>query len=229
MTEAGSNLSGTMMGVPAIRPVARFVGIGLLLMALFTLSWALWSLAGLPIAVAVAAVAAFGALAAVYVIRGIGLVRASGSFPDAASNDGTHRGRTLQIGYAVTFGTEGVVIGAVSGLLIADDAGAYLQPAIALIVGLHFIPFGFIFRRTVDFFVAGWVVVCAALGIWVTSSSSGSGALTGALVSLATAGGTAAYGCYLLRLRKLITAEASPCGQSSWRVGVAPSLPYLRS
>ncbi len=201
-------MSSAASSLRASRPVVLFAGIGLLLMALFTMSWALWSLVGLPIGIGVGAVIVFGALATIYLMRGIGLVWSSGTFPAASSDDRTHRRRTLQLGYGITFGSEGLVIGAVSGLLIANDAAAYLQPSIALIVGLHFVPFGFLFRRRIDFSVAGWVVTCAVLGIWSISSRVIPAELAGALVSLATAGGTATYGLYLLHLRKVMTVEA---------------------
>ena len=201
-------MTGTAIDLRASRPVVLFVGIGLLLMALFTMSWALWSLVGLPSAIGVGAVAAFGALATLYVIRGIGLVRSSAASPAPPPNEHADRGRALQLGYGITFGTEGLVIGAASGLLIAHGAAPYLQPAIALIVGLHFVPFGFLFQRRIDFFIAGWVVTCAALGIWSITLQVIPAALAGALVSLATACGTATYGIYLLHLRKLMAAEA---------------------
>ena len=85
---------------------------------------------------------------------------------------------------------------------------AYLQPAIALVVGLHFIPFGFLFRRTFDFYVAGWVVVCAALGIWLIGSHTIPATRAAALAALATAGGTAAYGAYLLHVKTLLIRQS---------------------
>jgi hypothetical protein len=48
-----------------------------------------------------------------------------------------------------------VIIRVVCTLLIINSAYAYLAPAIALIVGSHFIPLGFIFRRTIVFSIAG--------------------------------------------------------------------------
>ena len=45
------------------RPAARFVAIGLFLMAFFTILWALWSFYGLPAVIAAALVVIFGVLA----------------------------------------------------------------------------------------------------------------------------------------------------------------------
>jgi hypothetical protein len=57
-----------------IRPVARFVAIGLFLMAFFTTLWALY---GLPTVVAVVLVAIFVALSVVFVINGVQLIRSA--------------------------------------------------------------------------------------------------------------------------------------------------------
>ena len=186
------------------RPVARFVGIGLLLMAIFTMSWTLWSRTGLPLGVGVVAVAALGSLSILYLVQGIQLIRSAAAFPAARPEELAGRGRAIQVGFGITFGTEGLMIGIVSGLLAANGATSYLQPAIALIVGLHFIPFGFLFRRIVNFYVAGWVVAWAAAGLWLISSQTTPAAVAGALVSLATACGTATYGIYLLRVKNVM-------------------------
>ena len=69
-------------------------------------------------------------------------------------------------------------------------------------VGVHFIPFGFIFHRTIDFYIAGWVVIWAVTGIWLIASHS----VDPALVAVATACGTAAYGIYMLRIKRAIVA-----------------------
>jgi predicted permease len=58
-----------------IRPVARFVAIGLFLMAFFTTLWALWALYGLPTVAAVVLVAIFVALSVVFVINGVQLIK----------------------------------------------------------------------------------------------------------------------------------------------------------
>ena len=200
-------MTGTTVASRVTRPVARFVGIGLLLMAIFTMSWTLWAVAGVPLGVGVGAVVALGSLAILCLIQGIQLIRSAASFPAAGSEELAGRGRALQIGFGVTFGMEGLLIGVVSGLLSANGATSYLQPAIALVVGLHFIPFGFLFRRTIDFYVAGWVVAWAVAGLWLIGSQTTPPVVTGALVALATACGTATYGIYLLRLKNLMITE----------------------
>jgi hypothetical protein len=189
-----------------IRPVARFVAIGLFLMAFFTTLWALWALYGLPLAVATVLVVIFVALAVIFVINGVQLIKSASSLPVPSGAESKRRGRALQLGFGITFAAEGVIIALVCALLGMSGAYAYFGPAIALVVGLHFIPFAFLFHRTIDFYIAGWVVTCAVIGIWLIAFRSVDPVLVGSLVAVATACGTAAYGIYMLRIKRAIVA-----------------------
>src|SRR6476659_4642499 len=143
------------------RPAARFVAIGLFLMAFFTALWASWSLYGLSACLGVALIVIFGAFAVIFVINGVQLFRSAAQLPLPAGAESQRRGRALRVGFGVTFASEGVVIAVVCALLAINGGYAYFAPAIALVVGLHFIPFGFLFRRSIDFYIAAWVVVWA--------------------------------------------------------------------
>ena len=189
-----------------IRPVARFVAIGLFLMAFFTTLWALWALYGLPIVVAVVLVAIFVALSVVFVINGVQLIKSASRLPIPSGEESQRQGRAMQLGFGINFAAEGVIIAVVCALLGMSGADAYFGPAIALVVGVHFIPFGFIFHRTIDFYIAGWVVIWAVTGIWLIASHSVDPALVASLVAVATACGTAAYGIYMLRNKRAIVA-----------------------
>jgi hypothetical protein len=112
----------------------------------------------------------------------------------------------MQLGFGINFAAEGVIIAVVCALLGMTGADAYFAPAIALVVGVHFIPFGFIFHRTIDFYIAGWVVIWAVTGIWLIASHDIDPALVASLVAVATACGTAAYGLYMLRIKRAIVA-----------------------
>jgi hypothetical protein len=197
------------------RPVARFVAIGLFLMAFFTALWASWTVYGFPLALAAVLLIIFGVLAAWFVINGIQLIRSVDRFPEPTPEETKGRGRTLQIGFGVTFGAEGVIIAVVCAVLGARGAYDYFGPAIALVVGLHFIPMGFLFHRTIDFYIGGWVVVCAVVGIWLIASDTLPAPLVASLVAVATACGTTAYGLYMIGVkRSLLTAldQSAPAG-----------------
>jgi hypothetical protein len=201
------------------RPAARFVAIGLFLMAFFTALWASWSLYGLSAFLGVALIVIFGAFAMIFVINGVQLFRSAAGLPLPAGAESQRRGRALQVGFGVTFASEGVVIAVVCALLAINGGYAYFAPAIALIVGLHFIPFGFLFGRRIDFYIAAWVVVWAIVGIWLIASQILAAPLVASLVGVATACGTTAYGVYMLRVKRAIMAaldeSVRPVGQAS--------------
>jgi hypothetical protein len=188
------------------RPAARFVAIGLFLMAFFTALWASWSLYGLSAFLGVALIVIFGAFAVIFVINGVQLFRSAAGLPLPAGAESQRRGRVLQVGFGVTFASEGVVIAIVCALLAINSGYAYFAPAIALIVGLHFIPFGFLFHRRIDFYIAAWLVVWAIVGIWLIASQILAPPLVASLVGVATACGTSAYGVYMLRVKRAIMA-----------------------
>jgi hypothetical protein len=190
----------------ATRPVARFVVIGLFLMAFLTLLWASWSLYGLPVAGSIALVVIFSVIAVIFVINGVRLLRSTDRLPVPTGDDSNRRCRAMRIGFGVTFAAEGVIIGVVCALLIVNGAYAYLAPAIALVVGLHFIPLGFIFHRTIDFYIAGWVAVWALLGFWLINSQTTAAPLVASIVGIAAACSTTAYGVYMLRVKRAILA-----------------------
>jgi hypothetical protein len=190
----------------ATRTVARFVAIGLFLMAFFTLLWASWSLYGLPVAGGAALVVIFSVIAVIFVINGVRLLRSADRLPVPTGDDSNRQGRAMRVGFGVTLAAVGVIIGVVCALLIVNGAYAYLAPAIALVVGLHFIPLGFIFHRTIDFYIAGWVVVWALLGFWLISSQTMAAPLVASIVGVAAACSTTAYGVYMLRVKRAILA-----------------------
>jgi len=200
-------MTETPIGIGVLnRPAARFVAIGLFLMAFFTALWASWSFYGLSAFLGVALIVIFGAFAVIFVINGVQLFRSAAQLPLPAGAESQRRGRALRVGFGVTFASEGVVIAVVCALLAINGGYAYFAPAIALVVGLHFIPFGFLFRRSIDFYIAAWVALWAIVGIWLIASQILAAPLVASLVGAATACGTAAYGIYMLRVKRAIMA-----------------------
>jgi hypothetical protein len=104
------------------RPAARFVAIGLFLMGFFTLLWASWSLYGLPLVLGVVVVVIFGAFAVVFVVNGLQLIRSASRLPEPAGEESRRRGHALQLGFGITFASEGVVIAVVCALLAINGA-----------------------------------------------------------------------------------------------------------
>lgn len=185
---------------------------GLLLMAFFTTLWASWSLAGLPFAAGIVAIVVFGAFAVLFVIAGIRLFAVARRFPTVDTTARRAQTRSMGRRFGIIFGLEGVLIGAASGVLGATDLSDYINPVIALIVGLHFIPLARVFERTIDYWVAAWVVVASLVGIALLAFTPLPVTVVWTIVSLATACGTSAYGFYMIREGRRLAglADAAP-------------------
>lgn len=198
-------MSSDSDGIP--RAAVLGTACGLILMAFFTTLWGSWSLVGLSGPFAVVVIVAFSSLGVVFVVEGIRLLRVLRRFPtiDTASR----RAQTGRIGlqFGIIFGIEGVLIGAASSLLVTAGLSDYLNPVTALIVGLHFIPLARVFERTIDHYIAGWVVIVALVGICLLALTETPVDTVWAIVSLATACGTSAYGIYMRQLSRRLRGE----------------------
>ena len=82
------------------QPVARFVALGLFLMAFFTILWASWSIYGLPLVIAVALLVIFAVFAVVFVINGVQLIKSASWLPMPSGEQANRTGRSLQAGSA---------------------------------------------------------------------------------------------------------------------------------
>ena len=110
-------MTETPIGIGVLnRPAARFVAIGLFLMAFFTALWASWSFYGLSAFIGVALIVIFGAFAVIFVINGVQLFRSAARLPLPTGAESQRRGRALRMGFGVTFASEGVVIAVVWGI-----------------------------------------------------------------------------------------------------------------
>lgn len=183
---------------------------GLLLMAFFTILWGSWSLTGLPLVLGVPIIAVFVALAILFAIGGIRLFGLARHFPRVDTSSRQARTKSFSIRFGVVFGTEGLTIGAASGALVATGLSDFINPVIALIVGLHFIPLARIFERTIDYYIAAWVVVVALVGIGLLAFTSTPVQTVWAIVSLGTACGTSVFGLYMMGLARGLRRRVPP-------------------
>ena len=94
-------MTGRTIDLPASRPVVLVIGIGLLLMALVTMFVGVVVPGRAAIGIGVGSVAAFGALATVYVIKGVGWGRYSAALGAPAPDERADRGRALRLGYGI--------------------------------------------------------------------------------------------------------------------------------
>jgi hypothetical protein len=77
----------TVMNGALSRPGARFVAIGLFLMAFFTVLWATWSFYDLPVVFGAGVVVIFGAFAVVFVVNSVQLIRSASRLPSPAGDE----------------------------------------------------------------------------------------------------------------------------------------------
>ncbi|WP_143447551.1 hypothetical protein [Kineosporia sp. R_H_3] len=198
MSTSDTSTNQTTTALPPPVAVRSLAG-GLLLMAGFTVGWASlapygWTGAAAtgPVVLAVAAALAFAAGA-------VALFRDAGRFPPVTDAVEADRGRRIGRAYGLTFGVEGLAIFVVAATLSRTGNVDYQVPAIALVVGLHFYPMARIFDRTVDLWIASWVVAVAALGLAAVAGAWAAVPAVWSAVGVGTALGTAAYGVYMLR------------------------------
>lgn len=95
-------------------------------------------------------------------------------------------------------GVTGVLILAAVIVLIATGNRVWILPAVALLVGLHFLPMPAIFGRTIDYYLGTAMLVAATAGMILTVQQV-DWQLTWAITGLGGAAVTSAYGLYMVR------------------------------
>ena len=141
---------------------------GLLLMAFFTFIWAGISNIGwhdsgydwVPLI--------FVVLIFLFVFQGIRLFRRARSLPLLSSPSDMAERKRMAMGFGILFGVEGIAIFMAVFLVRWTGHAAYIFPAIALIVALHFFPMARLFRRRIDYYIAVWATVVALAGFYFT-------------------------------------------------------------
>jgi hypothetical protein len=198
---------------PTIPRIAlQSVAGGLVLMAIFTCMWGSWATQGLMPAFGITVGVVFGLFAALFVVEAIRMLLAARAYPTHVIEE---RGNAESISaprptsgrwFGLIFAAEGLVIFVVCAILGATGNSDYINPAIALIVGVHFIPLAWVFQRTIDYYVAGWFVLAALAGIVGVAAGLMPVALAWSLVSIAAAAGTSFYGFYMIGVKRAMLA-----------------------
>jgi hypothetical protein len=171
-------------------------------MGFFTVLWASWGTASVPLAAGILISVVFFAFALVFIVNGILLFVAARRFPVEPTD--ARRATTRNIGarFGIIFGIEGVLIGVTCAVLAATGNDEYINAAIALIVGAHFLPLASVFDRTIDYYIGAWVILAAMTGIVLIATQAVTVEQSWTVVSLATAAGTTVYGVYMLAVKR---------------------------
>jgi hypothetical protein len=177
---------------------------GMLLMALFTTIWSIvaeYEIQGNDYGMVIVV---FSLFSVVFVTYAMYLFAISKRLPklgeEAQKQDGKSKGNR----FGLIFVLEGVAIFITVNVLKNLHLDAFVIPAIALIVGLHFYPMAKIFKRKIDYYFASWTCIVAIVGFIMVIMQSPSIPVVSALVSIGVALATTGYGIYMLQIGRQI-------------------------
>ena len=164
---------------PAIPPSAlRGRGIGILVCAIFAALWAIWArplLAGTATAWVWAAALIVAAVSGVLLLAGATMIR-RGRRLSQATGMGDTAPRPMRRRFMLVLVAEIVALNIAAYFFIGHHMAQYLAPAIAVIVGLHFLPLAQIFRAP-HFFATAVVITLAGI-VTAAAMATGSPAVT---------------------------------------------------
>lgn len=164
---------------PVFTPSAlRGGGIGIVVCAIFAALWANWArplLTDLPMAWAWTAVAVVTAISGALLLVGVSMIRRARRLSHATGM-GDAAPRRMRRGFALVLLAEIVALNIAALLLIGNHMAQYLAPAIAVIVGLHFLPLARLFRAS-HFFATAIVMTLAGI-VAAAAVATGSPAAT---------------------------------------------------
>jgi MFS family permease len=100
--------------------------------------------------------------------------------------------------FIIIFITEGVLILVTLNILVNLNMAQYFMPCFALIVGLHFYPLARLFKRTIHYYVAAWIILISIIGIVLTQNQSMPQNLIAAFIGFGCASGTSMLGMYMI-------------------------------
>jgi len=180
------------------RIAIQSIATGLLMMAFFTTLWAIIAHAGLDGRDHDIEIVVFGILAAAFVVKAIYFFSVAKRFPKNTSEADNERGKKEGMWFGIIFGGEG--LGIFIAINVVNNIGHpdLVIPAIALVVALHFYPIGWIFKRTIDYYLATWATIVAVLGIVFTLHHIFSQNNILAFVGTGLAAATSSYGIYMV-------------------------------
>lgn len=151
------------------RGAARGVALGLVLMGVFTAMWAGWALAGPAVTGWQLLSVGFWALSVVFVVAGIQLMVVSRRLPVDTRGPELSPGSRIRQRFWLVFAAEGVLIGIACGVLGGLGLAEFMPPAVCFIVGVHFLPMAWVFKRRMDLWLGSITTLVAIIGLlWVS-------------------------------------------------------------
>lgn len=182
----------------APREAISGIASGSLLMAAFTTVWAMIADHNLNGRDKHILLAFFLVLAAGFLVNSIYLFSITKQFSAATSAEALAEKKRTGKWFGIIFGLEGIAIPIVVNIAIMMHHPELVIPAIALIVGLHFYPMAWVFKRTIDYYLATWTTTVAIGAIVLCLKHSIALNDIDAFVGVGLAISTASYGLYMI-------------------------------
>ena len=171
---------------------------GLCMMACFTLMWAGIAFGGLHATAYWLLLLVFPVFAILFVARAIKLFGVVKYFPALTSEADVAEEKRMGKWFGIIFGAEGLGIFVGVNIVINLGYPDLVIPTIALVVGLHFFPLAKVFKRKIDYYLAGWATLIAILAFVFTLDKTMPSNFVMAFVGIGIGIATSLYGFYML-------------------------------
>jgi len=183
-----------------ILPAVAVNGIvsGLVMMAVFTSAWAIIAYHGLAATSYWPALIIFPIFSLFFIINAVKLFRIAKFYPKVTSEADIAQEKRTGKWFGIIFSAEGAGIFIAINIVVNIGHPELTIPVLALVVGLHFYPLAWVFKRTVDYYLATWSTVIATLAIILTLNKILTETTTFAFTGIGIAIATTCYGFYMV-------------------------------
>jgi hypothetical protein len=191
------------------RIAIQSIATGLIMMAAFTMIWAMMGHFGLAGRDNNMELIVFGLLAILFISRSIYFFGQAKKFPVTMTGADKERGKKEGKWFGIIFGAEGLGIFIAINIVRNIGHDDLTIPVIALVVGLHFYPLAKVFKRKLDYYLATWSTLIAILSIIFTLNHTLSPNDIFAFTGIGLAIATSSYGIYMMIYGRSILNKAT--------------------
>lgn len=190
------------------KEAVRAVATGLLLMSMFTIIWSSIANSGYQGRDHHLFLGICAFIVLLFIIKSIRLFRFSANLSSAVTEEQIREKKRTGKWFGIIFGLEGIAIPIVINVAIFMHHPELSIPLMALVVGLHFYPLAWVFKRNIDYFLATWSTIIAGSAIYFSLHHTFSQAGILAMVGTGLAIATISYGIYMIWKGKQMTLKA---------------------
>ena len=183
-----------------VKPSDKLSGLatGMLMMATFTGIWTVIAYIGLKASPYKIALILFLILSVILTRYALKFLKASKHYRDQGMEVVSDADKKRDKRFTYVFVGEG--LGILIGINLVNNLGHpdLVIPVIALVIGLHFFPLGWLFKRNQDYYVAPWSTAIAVCGILFSIYNVLSYSWVITFIGVGMAVATAVCGCSML-------------------------------